>query len=187
MKGKPCFHWAASCSSAGTGSHLSSVFLHQVAKEDRKKKRKGSFLLKSILFICISIPSLKIVSSILFFYIPYVCVSIKREIYIIKAYIYIYNYVWFSLLYGRNQHNTIKIILQLKSNKSINKISHGSQLWVTQWNHEPCHAGPLRTDGLWWRVLTDRLWFAGEGNGKLLQQSLCPWEPHEQYEKAKVN
>ena len=151
MKRKPCFHWAASCSSAGTGSHLSSVFSHQVAEEDRKKNRKGRVLLKSILFICISIPSLKIGSSILFFYILYICVNIKREIYIIKAYIkkiYIYNYVWFSLLYGRNQHNTIKIILQLKSNKSINKISHGSQLWVTQWNHEPCHSGPLRMDGV---------------------------------------
>ena len=35
---------------------------------------------------------------------------------------------WFMLLYGRNQH--------------------------TQWNYEPCHVGPPKTDGSWWRVLT---------------------------------
>ena len=31
---------------------------------------------------------------------------------------------------------------------------HGPQPCLTQWNYEPCHAGPLKTDGSWWRVLT---------------------------------
>ena len=32
--------------------------------------------------------------------------------------------------------------------------SHGPQLCLTQWNYEPCHVGPPKTDGSWWRVLT---------------------------------
>ena len=34
--------------------------------------------------------------------------------------------------------------------------SHGSQHCLTQWNYEPCHVGPPKTDGSWWRVLTKR-------------------------------
>ena len=32
--------------------------------------------------------------------------------------------------------------------------SHGPQPCLTQWNYEPCHVGPPKTDGSWWRVLT---------------------------------
>ena len=32
--------------------------------------------------------------------------------------------------------------------------SHGSQPCLTQWNYEPCHIGPPKMDGSWWRVLT---------------------------------
>ena len=32
--------------------------------------------------------------------------------------------------------------------------SHGPQLCLTQWNHEPCHVGPPKMDGSWWRALT---------------------------------
>ena len=32
--------------------------------------------------------------------------------------------------------------------------SHGPQLFLTQWNYEPCCVGPPKTDGSWWRVLT---------------------------------
>ena len=34
--------------------------------------------------------------------------------------------------------------------------SHGPQTCLTQWNYEPCYAGPPKTDGSWWRVLTKR-------------------------------
>ena len=30
---------------------------------------------------------------------------------------------------------------------------HGSQRGLAQWNYEPCHVGPPKTDGSWWRVL----------------------------------
>ena len=32
---------------------------------------------------------------------------------------------------------------------------HGSQSCLTQWNYEPCQVGPPKTDGSWWRVLTN--------------------------------
>ena len=34
--------------------------------------------------------------------------------------------------------------------------SHGAQPCLTQWNYEPCHLGPTKKDGSWWRVLTKR-------------------------------
>ena len=32
--------------------------------------------------------------------------------------------------------------------------SHGPQPCLTQWNYEPCHVGPPKIYGSWWRVLT---------------------------------
>ena len=32
--------------------------------------------------------------------------------------------------------------------------SDGPQPCLTQWNNEPCHVGPPKMDGSWWRVLT---------------------------------
>ena len=32
--------------------------------------------------------------------------------------------------------------------------SHGPQPCLAQWNYEPCHVGPPKTDGSWWRVMT---------------------------------
>ena len=32
--------------------------------------------------------------------------------------------------------------------------SHRPQPCLTQWNYEPCHVGPPKTDGSWWRALT---------------------------------
>ena len=32
--------------------------------------------------------------------------------------------------------------------------SHGPQPCLTQWNYEPCHVGPSKTDRSWWRILT---------------------------------
>ena len=55
--------------------------------------------------------------------------------------------------------------------------SCGPQPCLTQWNYEPCHAGPPNTgyseDMVHWRreCQTTSVFF--------------PWEPHEQYEKAK--
>ena len=34
--------------------------------------------------------------------------------------------------------------------------SHGPQPCLPQWNYEPCHVGPPKMDGSWWRVLTKR-------------------------------
>ena len=31
--------------------------------------------------------------------------------------------------------------------------SHGPQPCLPQWNYEPCHVGPPKMDGSWWRVL----------------------------------
>ena len=31
--------------------------------------------------------------------------------------------------------------------------SHEPQSCLTQWNYEPCHVGPQKKDGSWWRVL----------------------------------
>ena len=42
------------------------------------------------------------------------------------------------------------------SQKTNHVWSHGPQPCLTQWNYEPCHAGPPKTDGSWWRVLTKR-------------------------------
>ena len=40
----------------------------------------------------------------------------------------------------------------IKENES--NWSHGPQPCLTQWNYEPCHVGPPKTDGSWWRVMT---------------------------------
>ena len=32
--------------------------------------------------------------------------------------------------------------------------SHGPQPCLTQWNYEPCHVGPPKMNGSWWRILT---------------------------------
>ena len=34
--------------------------------------------------------------------------------------------------------------------------SHRPQPCLAQWNYEPCHVGPPKMDGSWWRVLTKR-------------------------------
>ena len=38
-------------------------------------------------------------------------------------------------------------------NRNIHR-SHGTQPCLTQWNYEPCHVGPPKTDASWWRVTT---------------------------------
>ena len=60
--------------------------------------------------------------------------------------------------------------------------SHGPQPCLTQWNYEPCHVGPPKTDGSWWRALTNVVHWRKEGQTTSV---FLPWESHEQYEKAK--
>ena len=43
------------------------------------------------------------------------------------------------------------LVLSLKLPSSW---SYVSQPCVTQWSYDPCHVGPPKMDGSWWRVLT---------------------------------
>ena len=60
--------------------------------------------------------------------------------------------------------------------------SHASQPSLTQWNYEPCSVGPLKTTGhsgeFWQNVVHWRREWP-------TTSVFLPWEPHEQYEKAK--
>ena len=66
-----------------------------------------------------------------------------------------------SLLSG-SFHKPLVLIHQradrLKTTTTENqpKWSHGPQPCLPQWNYEPCHVRPPKTDGSWWRVLTKR-------------------------------
>ena len=60
--------------------------------------------------------------------------------------------------------------------------SHGPQPCLTQWNYEPCCVGPPKTNRSWWRILTKR---GPLEKGMENHWVFLPWEPHEQYEKAK--
>ena len=61
-------------------------------------------------------------------------------------------------------------------------MKHGTQPCLTQWNYELCYIGPPKIVGSWRRALTksDAL-----EKGMTDQFLFLPWEPHEQYEKAK--
>ena len=41
-----------------------------------------------------------------------------------------------------------------QNHKKLTKLTHRSQPCLTQYNYEPCHVAPPKTDGSWWRVLT---------------------------------
>ena len=60
--------------------------------------------------------------------------------------------------------------------------AHGPQPCLNQWNYEQCRVGPPKTDGSRWRVLTNMAHWRREWQTTSL---FLPWEPHEQYEKAK--
>ena len=57
------------------------------------------------------------------------------------------------------------------------KLSNSMKLWAML-----CRA---TKDGRVMVEHSDKVWPTEEVNGKQLQYS-CPWEPHEQYEKAKI-
>ena len=61
--------------------------------------------------------------------------------------------------------------------------SHGSQSGLTQRNCEPCHVGPPKMDGSWWRVLSKH---GPLEKGLPNQFSILALRSHEQYEKAKT-
>ena len=46
--------------------------------------------------------------------------------------------------------------MKTKITEHYSNRSHGSQTCQIQLNYEPCHEGPPKTDGSWWRVLTKR-------------------------------
>ena len=48
--------------------------------------------------------------------------------------------------------------------------------------YKPCHIGPPKMDGSWWRALRKR---GPLEKGMANHFSILPWEPHEHYEKAK--
>ena len=58
---------------------------------------------------------------------------------------------WWAAIYGVTQSQTR---LKWLSSSSVSMMPHGSQPCITQWNYEPCHIGPPKTDGSWWGVLT---------------------------------
>ena len=61
--------------------------------------------------------------------------------------------------------------------------SHGPQPCLTQWNYEPCHVGPPKTDGSWWSVMTKRGPLEKEmANHFSILALRTPWTV---YEKAK--
>ena len=53
---------------------------------------------------------------------------------------------------------------------------------LTQWNYEPCHIGPPKTDGSWWRVLTK---CGPLVKGMANHFSIVALRTHEHYDKAK--
>ena len=54
------------------------------------------------------------------------------------------------------------------------KWLHGSQPCVTQWNSKPCHVGPPKTVGSWWRALTK----CGPLETEMANDSaFLPWDP----------
>ena len=61
-------------------------------------------------------------------------------------------------------------------------MKHGSQPCLTQWNYELCCIGPPKIVGSWRRVLTKS---GPLEKGMADHFVFLPWEPHEQYEKAK--
>ena len=58
----------------------------------------------------------------------------------------------------------------------------GEGACVTQWSHEPCHAGPAKMHGSWWRVLAK---CGPLEEGMANHSSILAVGTHEQYEKAK--
>ena len=55
-------------------------------------------------------------------------------------------------------------------------------LGLTQWNYETCHLGPPKTDGSWWRGLTE---CGPLEKGMANHFSILALRTHEQYAKAK--
>ena len=80
-------------------------------------------------------------------------------------------WVWGLILNAISPLSTVLLVLLCHWTWGI---SSPSLQRLTQWNYEPCHAGPLKTYRLWWRVLA-KCGSTGEGSGKPLQYFRTPW------------
>ena len=60
--------------------------------------------------------------------------------------------------------------------------SHASQICLTQWNYEPCHVGPPKTDGQGEEFWQNMVYWRKEWQTTSV---LLPWETQEQYRKQK--
>ena len=71
----------------------------------------------------------------------------------------------------------------MTENHNHGKLTNLITCTIALSKYVPCHAGPPKTDGSWWRVLT-QTWSAREGNGKPLQYS-CLENPINSMKKQK--
>ena len=71
-----------------------------------------------------------------------------------------------------------------QSQKTNQSNHNGPQPCLTQWNYEPCHVGPPKTDESWWRVLTKHGPLEKGMNGKPLQYS-CLENPKNSMKRQK--
>ena len=88
-----------------------------------------------------------------------------------------------TILWTSAQSSSGTLSIRQNENHNHRKLnwSHGAQPCLTQWNYEPCHAGPPK------RGHGREFWQNMVHWGREWQATLVflPWEPHEQYEKAK--
>ena len=70
----------------------------------------------------------------------------------------------------------------MQINADLNQNDHMDHSLSNSWNYEPRLVEPHKTDGSWWRGLTE---CGPLENGMETTSAFLPWEPHEQYEEAK--
>ena len=58
----------------------------------------------------------------------------------------------------------------------------GLQPCPTQWNNEPCHVGPPKMDGSWWKFLTNH---GPLGKGMANHFSILAWNPMKSMKRQK--
>ena len=93
-----------------------------------------------------------------------------------------------QFLPSRSFHKPL-ILFHQKADRLKTTVTENEQIWslgpqpcLTQWNYEPCRVGPPKTNRSWWRILTK---LGPLEKGMENHWVFLPWEPHEQYEKAK--
>ena len=91
-------------------------------------------------------------------------------------------FVWIDIWHSRPPWEETPGKTSLWIGLIVGALSHGSQPCRTHWNFEPWHVGPLQMDRSWWRALIECSSLEKEWQTTL---EFLPWEPYEQYEKAK--